>query len=125
MLETLRCLVKLKMHELAITQSMLDLVLKEAKKAGGKTVGKVNLVIGEMSGVVDECVKFYFELLSKDTIAMGAALSFKRVPMQARCRNCGELFIPKEFDWSCPSCQNSQMEIVAGNELYIETIEVE
>ncbi|NVM27025.1 MAG: hydrogenase maturation nickel metallochaperone HypA, partial [Desulfobacterales bacterium] len=41
------------------------------------------------------------------------------------CRNCGELFIPKEFDWSCPNCQNSSAEIVAGNELYVESIEVE
>jgi len=113
------------MHELAITQSMLDLVLEEAKKAGAERVGKINLVIGEMSGIVDQCVEFYFEFLSKDTIAKEAILSFKKIPTQARCRNCGELFIPKEFDWSCPNCQNSQMEIVAGNELYIESLEVE
>ena len=113
------------MHELAITQSMLELVLEEAGRAGGKKVGKINMVIGEMSGIFDECVEFYFEFLSKDTVAQGATLSFQRVPMQGRCRNCGELFIPKEFDWSCPRCQNGQMEIVAGNELYIESIEVE
>jgi hydrogenase nickel incorporation protein HypA/HybF len=113
------------MHELAITQSMLDLVLEQAKEAGAERVGKVNLVIGEMSGVVDECVAFYFEFLSKDTMAQGATLSFQRVPTQARCRNCREIFALKEFDWSCPSCHNSQMEIVAGNELYIESIEVE
>lgn len=113
------------MHELSITQSMVDLALEQAREAGAKRVAKINLVVGEMSGIVDECVEFYFEFLSKDTIAEGAALSFKRVPMQARCRSCGELFIPKEFDWSCPNCRNSQMEIVAGNELYIESIEVE
>jgi hydrogenase nickel incorporation protein HypA/HybF len=113
------------MHELSITQSMLDLVLEEAKKAGAGKVEKINLVIGEMSGIVDECVEFYFEFLSQDTIAHGATLSFKKTPTQARCRNCGELFIPKEFDWSCPSCQNSSAEIVAGNELYLESIEVE
>jgi hydrogenase nickel incorporation protein HypA/HybF len=113
------------MHELAITQSMLDLVLKQAENAGAERVAKIDLVIGEMSGVVDECVEFYFEFLSKDTIAQGAVLSFKRVPMQARCRSCGELFTPKEFDWSCPICHNDSMEIVAGNELYIESIEVE
>jgi hydrogenase nickel incorporation protein HypA/HybF len=113
------------MHELAITQSMLDLVLEEAKKAGAERVGKVNLVIGEMSGIVDECVEFYFEFLSQDTIAHGATLSFKKTPTQARCRHCGELFTPQEFDWSCPSCHDSQVEIVAGNELYVESIEVE
>jgi hydrogenase nickel incorporation protein HypA/HybF len=104
---------------------MLDLVLEEAKKAGAERVGKINLVIGEMSGIVDQCVEFYFEFLSQDTIAKGATLSFKKTPTQARCRNCGELFIPKEFDWSCPSCQDGSIEIVAGKELYVESIEVE
>ena len=113
------------MHELSITQSMLDLVLEEAKKVKAEKVEKINLVIGEMSGAVDECVEFYFGFLSRDTIANGAILSFKKVPIQARCRNCEELFIPKEFDWSCPKCQDSRVEIVAGNELYIESIEVE
>jgi len=113
------------MHELAITQSMLDLVLEQAKKAKAKRIGKINLVIGELSGIVDECVEFYFEFLSKDTIASGATLSFKKTPIQVRCSNCGQLFTPKEFDWSCPSCQNSGMEIVTGNELYVESIEVD
>lgn len=113
------------MHELSITQSMLDLVLDEAKKAGAKRVEKINLVIGEMSGIVGESVEFYFGFLSQDTIARGATLSFKNTPTQARCRECGELFTFKEMDWSCPRCQNSNIEIVAGNELYIESIEVE
>lgn len=113
------------MHELSITQSMLDLVLEEAKKVKAERVGKINLVIGEMSSVVDECVEFYFEFLSKDTIASKATLSFKTVPIQARCHNCEELFVPKEFDWSCPRCQSSSLEIMTGNELYVESIEVE
>ena len=112
------------MHELSITQSMLDLVLKEAKKVKAEKVEKINLVIGEMSGIVDQCVEFYFEFLSKDTIANGAILSFTKIPTQARCHNCGELFMPKELDWSCPKCRGSSSEIVTGNELYVESIEV-
>ena len=113
------------MHELAITQSMLDLVLKEAEKAGAKKVGKINLVIGEMTGVVDECVEFYLNFLSKGTIAEGAALSFAMVPTTARCRGCDKLFEIKEFDWACPYCHSNSMEIVAGKELFVESIEVE
>ncbi len=113
------------MHELAITQSMFNLVLDEANKAKAKKVKKVNLVIGEMSGVVDDCVQFYFELFSKDTIAEKAELSFKKVPIQAQCKDCGEVFVLKEFDWACPRCHNSNIEIKTGNELYIDSIEVE
>ena len=113
------------MHELAITQSMLDLVLKQAEEAKAKEVESINLVIGEMTGVVEECVQFYFSLLSKGTIAEGADLSFKTVPVMARCRGCDKSFQLKEFDWTCPYCGNIGMEIIAGQELFVESIEVE
>jgi len=67
------------MHELTITQTMLDIVLEQAKKASAKKVGAINLVIGELSGFVEESVRFYFDFLAKDTIAEGAALNFKPV----------------------------------------------
>ncbi len=113
------------MHELAITQRMLDLVLEQAKKVGAEKVEKINLLIGEMSGVVDESVQFYFDFLSKGTIAERARLSFKMVPTMARCRGCGQSFELKEFDWACPYCQGNSMEIIAGQELFVESIEVE
>ena len=113
------------MHELAITQSMFDLVLEQAEKAGARKVGKINLVIGEMTGVVDECVQFYFNFLSQGTIAEGAVLGFTMVPVRARCLDCDKRFELKEFDWTCPYCQGSNMEIIAGKELFVESIEVE
>ncbi len=113
------------MHELAITQSMLDLVLEQAEKAEARNVGKINLVIGEMTGVVGQCVQFYFDFLSKGTPAEGASLSFKVIPTTARCRGCDKNFELKEFDWTCPYCQSNNMEIVAGKELFVESIEVE
>jgi hydrogenase nickel incorporation protein HypA/HybF len=113
------------MHELAITQSMLNLVLEQAEKAGAKEVGKINLVVGEMTGVVGECVQFYFDFLSRGTIAEGAALAIKTVSTQAQCWHCRKLFELKEFDWTCPNCHSNNIEIVAGKELLVESIEVE
>jgi hydrogenase nickel incorporation protein HypA/HybF len=112
------------MHELSITQDMLNLVLEQAEKAGAKEVGKINLVIGQMTGVVEDCVQFYFSFLSQGTIAEGAALSFTMVPTTARCRVCDKFFELKEFEWTCPYCQGNSMEIVAGKELFVESIEV-
>ncbi len=113
------------MHELAITQSMIELVIEQAKQAGAKKVEKINLIIGEMSGYVEESVRFYFDFLSKGTVAEGAALSFNMVSAKARCRNCGKVFKIKEFDWICPNCGQSGLDITAGNELRVESIEVE
>ena len=113
------------MHELAITQSMLDLVLEQARKVEAREVKRINLVIGEMSGFVGECVQFYFDFISKGTIAERAALSFKMIPTTARCRGCGKLFELREFDWTCPYCQGDSLEIISGKELFVESIEVE
>jgi len=113
------------MHELAITQSMLDLVLKQAEEAGSDKVGKISLVLGEMTGVVGRCVQFYFDFLSKGTPAEGAALDFKVIPTTAKCGNCGKEFELGEFDWTCPHCQSNNIEITGGKELYVESIEVD
>ncbi len=113
------------MHELAITQSMLDLVLDQTHQAGGKKVEKIYLVIGELSGYVEDSVRFYFDHFSKGTLAEGAELCFNMVPATARCRNCGKVFNVKEFEWVCPACGGFSLELTAGNELRVESIEVE
>lgn len=113
------------MHEMAITQSMVDLVLEEARKGGAHKVKNINLVLGELSGVVGDCVQLYFGLMSKDTIAEGAVISFKLVATQAKCWQCATVFEVKESDWVCPRCHSISVELVAGNELFVESIEVE
>jgi len=112
------------MHELAITQSLLSIALEHASRAGAKRITRINLVIGDISSIVDDCVQFYFDFISKDTIAEGATLSFKRVSPRFRCYTCGEEFA-KEADFTCPSCGALGGEVVAGREFFIESIEVE
>lgn len=113
------------MHEVAITQSLLDFVLEEVAKAGASKVVQVNLVLGEMSGVADRSIQSNFELMSRNTPAEGAKLSFHNVPKQAHCLQCGHTFHPGNICWECPACHSGKFEIVAGNELYVESIEVE
>jgi len=112
------------MHELSITQNILDIALEQAKAVEADKITRINLTIGELSGIVDECVQFYFELLSKDTIAAGANLSFDRPPMKLRCRNCSTTFSADNLNWVCPNCQERQIEIISGRECYVNSIEV-
>jgi hydrogenase nickel incorporation protein HypA/HybF len=113
------------MHELTITQKMLDLVLEEAGKSGAKKIERISLVIGEMTGVAENSMQFYFDLLSKDTPARGAVLSFKMIPPRAKCRECGDSFELEEDYSGCRHCHLSNFEIISGNELFVESIEVE
>ena len=113
------------MHELSITQSILSIVLEQAKAVQASKITKINLTIGELSGIVDECVQFYFDLLSKDTIAVEASLSFDRPSTKLRCRNCATTFSPDNLDWACPNCREQKIEIVSGRECYVSSIEVD
>ena len=113
------------MHELAITQSMFDIVLKQAEQVKAKKVTKINLVIGEMTGVVSDCIQFYMDFLSKGTVAEGVAVSVTSVPPTAKCLTCSNSFTVKELEWTCPHCGGASLEITGGKELFVESIEVD
>ena len=68
------------MHELAITQSILDIARKAADEHGAKQVKSVRIMLGEYSGVVPQCIQYYFDVISKDTIAEGAVLDIQPNP---------------------------------------------
>ena len=113
------------MHELPVTQGMLSIALDHAAKAGAKRITRINLLIGEMSGIVDDSVQFYFDFVSKETAAEGATLNFERVPARFRCRACDTTFSPSDREWTCPRCGELSVEIMAGREFYVDSIEVE
>jgi len=112
-------------HELAVTQNILDIVLSEAKAAQASRITKISLVIGELSGVVSDCVLFYFDFLKKGNAAEKATIDFRLVPAELRCRDCLTNFNPKDSAWICPNCRNTSLEVISGRECYVESIEVE
>ena len=112
------------MHEYSITESILSLALEKASEAKADKITRINLVLGEMSGIVAECVRFYFDHISKDTAADGADLSFTTKLTSLRCQKCENIFTPQDGDWSCPECQETSIDIVTGRECYMESIEV-
>jgi hydrogenase nickel incorporation protein HypA/HybF len=113
------------MHEQSIVESLLALALKNAEKAKASKILRIYLVVGELSGVLEEAVNFYFGFLSRDTIAAQASLFFMHTPAQLRCRNCNTVFLLEKLDFHCPNCKEQQVEIISGRELYIDSMEVE
>ena len=113
------------MHELSITDKLLALTLRHAEQAGATRVLKLNLVIGEFSSVVDESVQFYWDIVSKDTIAEGAELAFRRVPGLLRCQACAHTFSLSGYDGQCPNCGAARTSIVDGDQFKLESIDIE
>ena len=113
------------MHEMAITEQMLSTALRHAHAAGAARVTRLNVVVGELSSVVDDSVQFYWDFVAKGTIAEGAQLHFERIPGRLACGDCGTEFPMAEFSGLCPACQGPQVSVVAGTEFELQSIEVE
>ncbi len=113
------------MHELAITQHLVDLVLEEASRAGAQRIIRVQLVVGDLRGVVDECVESYFSIISKGTMAEGAILDLRHVPGLARCRDCHVELRLERFEYLCPACGKPALDYLSGQEFIVSTMEVE
>ncbi|MBN1191758.1 MAG: hydrogenase maturation nickel metallochaperone HypA [Dehalococcoidales bacterium] len=113
------------MHELSIVEAMVSIILEKARAVDARRVVRVYLVIGELSGVLNDAVELYFSFLTKDTIAAGAELFFQRPPTLVRCRNCGTEYCPENMRIVCPRCREEKIEIISGRELYIDNMEVE
>jgi hydrogenase nickel incorporation protein HypA/HybF len=114
------------MHELSVTQGVLDVVLNAAQEAGAERILAINLVIGDLSSIVDESVQFYFDFLSRETPAEGATLHFRREPGTVICHTCGHEFAASvPLKAVCPACAGERLRVVGGNQFYVESIEVD
>ena len=113
------------MHELSITQSILDIALKHAKQANAEKITDLFIVIGQLSSIVDESVQFYWDFISADTIAQGAELHFRRIPTELICLNCSHIYQPDGDKLSCPNCGSDKIEVKAGEEFYLEAIDID
>ena len=65
------------MHELGITEQMLTVALEQASKSGIGKITRINLILGEVSGVSSDSIQLYFDPLSKGTPAQEAELCFQ------------------------------------------------
>lgn len=113
------------MHELSITESILNIALRHAQQAGAKRIASINLVMGKFSSVVDDSVQFYWDMIAAGTIAEGAKLNFTRIPAQMTCRDCGHAFEPDDQTFHCPQCLSLRVKITQGEELRVESIDIE
>jgi len=107
-------------HELAITQSVVDAV---GEHAAGAQVARVNVRIGKLSGVVPDAMRFCFELVTDGTSLQGAELVIDEPPGAGHCRDCGDDFTLPDLILLCP-CGSADVRIVSGRELTVQSFEV-
>ncbi len=113
------------MHELAVTQSILEIALRHAQEAEARKVTLLHLVIGQLSSIIDDSVQFYWDIVSQGTIAEGAKLEFERIPAELQCLDCNTHYHLTQEDLVCPQCQGVRIKVVAGDEFTLQAIDIE
>ena len=108
------------MHELSVASAVVDTAIRHA---GGRRVLVVNLRVGELRQVIPDSLAFYWDIVSRETLAEGARLEQVVVPVRMRCSHCAGEFVP-ELMFRCPECGGAGA-VLAGDELEVDSIEVE
>jgi hydrogenase nickel incorporation protein HypA/HybF len=113
------------MHEMAITRELLGLAQKHAAAAGGRRVTDLAIVVGELSTFSEDAVAFCWEVLAQGSPCEGARLHFRRVPAELTCLDCGKAHTLGGELAPCPACGSSRLKVTAGDDLILESLEIE
>jgi hydrogenase nickel incorporation protein HypA/HybF len=109
------------MHELALARAVLDAAVAHAD---GRQVRGVDVTVGALRQVVPDSLAFHFEILARGTSCEGACLRQRFAPARLRCA-CGHEWQLTEPSFRCPRCGDGRARVLSGEELLVESIEVE
>ena len=107
------------MHEFGLCESFMDAVIR---RAADREVNAVRLRIGVLHRVDEESFRQAFGFVSQGTVAQGASVDIVVIPAVLACRECGVNTQTAELLPACPACDATDLEVVAGNELVLESI---
>ncbi len=114
------------MHELAIAEALIEQVRREVRRAGQNgRVTRLELAVGQLSGVHCDSLRFAFELLSPGTMVEGAKVDIDQPRAVCRCQACGAREEIDQLVVECPRCRSSQITIEEGRQLLLQSIEIE
>ncbi len=111
------------MHELALSEGILDILTAQSRDARIGRVTRVVLEIGVLSGVEPEALRFCFDAVTRNSLADGAELHIESVGARGCCGACGREFPMAGFLEPCPHCAAYGVQPVAGMELRVREFE--
>ncbi len=113
------------MHELAVTESLLNTACDYAIKNNAQRVISLNIIIGNLSNIIGDSVQFYWDIISEKTICERSTLVFNKLPAKFICQSCGGEFKINSELLPCPVCQSMDLKTIQGDEFLLESIVIE
>lgn len=112
------------MHELSLAQSLIEETEAAARREGADRIVRIAMAVGAMSGVDIDAFEFAFPVAAEGTLAAGAALEIRPIPLSVRCRDCGAVSSPDPLLCRCEACGSLAVDVESGRELKIEALEI-
>ncbi len=112
------------MHELSLAQDIIAIVKESLEPQAGVSLKTVRVSIGEMAAVVPELLHHAYDALIADTPLQGSKLDIAIIPVTAICHSCKKTFGLEEYEFLCPNCQSSDIEVLTGDEFFIKDLVV-
>ncbi|MDQ6773441.1 MAG: hydrogenase maturation nickel metallochaperone HypA [Candidatus Dormibacteraeota bacterium] len=110
------------MHELALCEAVLATALDVS---GGRPVQRLRVRVGQLQGVLPESWGMCWQMVSMNGPAAGSTVDLDEVPARVVCRACGAETTPPSAPFACRACAATTVEVVQGEELLLEEVEVE
>ena len=104
------------MHELSLTQSLIDIVEDYARREGFKRVNVLKLSFGHLACIDPGTLEFVFDIQSRGTKAEGARLEFDIRPAVLYCMACKQESLSGSFQSLCPRCGSGDVLLAGGTE---------
>lgn len=109
------------MREFSLTQNLLDLALKNSDS---RQIVRVHVLIGPFSDEREDSIRFYWRDLAKGSPGEGAKLHFERLPVEAKCLGCTGMFYLDEKTSMCKFCYGENLQLLNGEDVKLERMEV-
>jgi hydrogenase nickel incorporation protein HypA/HybF len=110
------------MHEYSIALSIVEIAEKEVEKYGAKGVEKIELDIGQLSGIEVVALDFAWEPAVTGSVLETSQKTINIVEGEATCNDCHKRYRVKEIYDACPECGSYMKEITKGKELRIKSL---
>jgi len=113
------------MHELSVCRGLLKQVSQIAAGHNASAVKKIYLQIGPLAGVESTLLQTAFPVASIGTLAEQAEMFIKTMPVRVRCKRCHAESEVQLNNLTCAACGDWKTELLSGDELLIERIEMQ
>lgn len=113
------------MHEMALAESVLQIIKDSARTQNFQRVRSLTLEIGKLSSVEPDAMRFCLDVVTRGSLAENAIFHIIETPGVGLCLTCNATIPMQEQYGLCPHCNSPQLKITGGNQMRVKDLEVE